>query len=97
MEEVIIMDETYILRKISKCKGLIDTAISEDQKEIYQGYLEFWQKKVANEIKAVIEDLTEAQKAEEFELKYPPKKAYYNRDGKTHISKAFKEFLISNQ
>lgn len=105
---MIIMDHEYIARKIHMCKELVDNATSEAQKEIYQGYLEFWQHKHKNiiinqrieskdEVESIIEDLTEVQKAAEFELKYAPKKAYYNRDGKTHETKAFKEFLISKQ
>ena len=33
----------------------------------------------------------------EFKRKFPNKKAYYKRNGKTQITKAFKEFLISKQ
>jgi len=40
------MDKKYIDRKIENCQKLVDTAIDPAQKEIYQGYLEFWQKKI---------------------------------------------------
>ena len=39
------MDEAYIKRKIENCRMLVNTAISEAQKKIYQGYLEFWKDK----------------------------------------------------
>ena len=45
------------------------------------------------EINATILDLGEVQKAAEFENKYPPKKAYYIRDGISNKTKAFQEFL----
>ena len=40
------MDKEYIERKIKNCQGLVDTALSEEQKEVYQGYLDFWQEKL---------------------------------------------------
>ena len=40
------MDKAYIKKKIENCQGLVDTATSEDQKKIYQGYLDFWTKKL---------------------------------------------------
>ena len=50
-----------------------------------------------DEIEAIIEDLTEAQKIEEFELKNFPKKAYYNRNGTTNKTKAFQDFLNQSE
>ena len=95
------MSEEYIARKIENCKKLIETASSPEQKKIYRGYLEFWKFnnlkiKVPPEekiIEATILDLGEVQKAAEFENKYPPKKAYYIRDGISNKTKAFQEFL----
>jgi len=40
------MDKDYINRKIENCQGLVDTATSEDQKKVYQGYLDFWTEKL---------------------------------------------------
>jgi len=91
------MKESEILDIIERRKVLVETATSEAQREIYQGYLEFWQRKIAVEIGSIIEDLIVEQREEEFKLQFPNKNAYYTRDGITHKTKAFKEFLISNQ
>lgn len=40
------MDKNYIKRKIKNCEGLVDNAISDAQKAVYEGYLEFWQEKL---------------------------------------------------
>jgi len=49
------------------------------------------------EINPIIEGLIVAIREKEFKHKFPNKNAYYTRDGITHKTKAFKEFLISNQ
>jgi len=36
------MDTEYIDKKIKQCKKLVKNATSEAQKEIYQGYLDYW-------------------------------------------------------
>ena len=36
------MDKDYVNRKIEKCEKLVEAATSEDQKKIYQGYLDYW-------------------------------------------------------
>ena len=81
------MDKNYINRKIKNCKELIRDATSEAQMDIYQGYLEFWQKKTK---KVSIKEAKEA-----FKLEFPNKKSHYKRDDKLYRTKAFKEFLKS--
>lgn len=36
--------DDYIEMKISRCRGLVENATSDAQREIYQGYLDFWEK-----------------------------------------------------
>ena len=103
------MDKEYIKIKIENCNYLIKNANSAAQKTVYQGYLKFWQKQIpkepkpkeeppeVDEVETIIEDLTEIQKAEEFEVKFPNRKAYYTREGKTYPTKAFQEFIKSSQ
>ena len=97
------MDKEYIKIKIENCNYLIKNSNSPAQKTVYQGYLKFWQKQIPkepkpkDEIESVIDDLTVLQKAEEFEVKFPNKKAYYTREGKTYPTRLFKEFLKSFQ
>ncbi|KKM87761.1 hypothetical protein LCGC14_1265700 [marine sediment metagenome] len=81
------MSEDYIARKIENCKKLIETASSPEQKKIYQGYLEIWQKAV--KVGPVGENIHAAA----FERIHTPKKAYYIRDGNTNQTRAFKEYL----
>ena len=83
------MDKAYIDRKIEQCQGLVETATSDAQKKIYQKYLDFWISK--SEPKGA--EVLERTLADEFEEKYAPKQAYYNRDGKKNKTKAFKEYL----
>ena len=68
MEKVIIMDTEYIAKKLFQCKELVENSTSEEQKKIYQGYLEFWQEKAKNiKIHSKIpikESLKEAEKPE---------------------------------
>ena len=93
------MDQEYINRKIAKCQKLVDNATSEAQKEIYQGYLDYWitksNRKTDTETGERVS--TPLTKEAEFKFQFPNKNAYYTRDGITHKTKAFKEFLISNQ
>jgi len=42
------MDTKYIARKLFQCEELVKNSTSEEQKKIYQGYLEFWQEKAKN-------------------------------------------------
>jgi deoxyribodipyrimidine photolyase len=98
------MDKDYVNRKIEKCEKLVKAATSEDQKKIYQGYLDYWnnfldpdpepllQKKLREAKEAIDAISLEAEEAE-FKTENPNKKAYYSRNGETHITKAFKEFL----
>ena len=65
------MDKDYINRKIVNCQGLVDNAISEDQKKIYQGYLDHWTAKLPKknrpeEIAKKEEALREKKEAEEY-------------------------------
>lgn len=63
------------------------------------------QKELADEINATIlktvddneddEELQLQSVADVFEILNEPKKAYYNRDGKRHKTKAFEEYLLS--
>lgn len=101
------MDRAYINRKILNCEKLIAAANTDAQKKIYQGYLDFWTKKLPKPVEIIIEadplelkfleegeeDLEEAKYANIFEIENAPKQAYYNRDGKTNKTKAFKEYL----
>ena len=100
------MNQDYINLKIRNCKKLIQSSTSEAQKKIYKEYLVFWQLKefdllhfkngnAPKNIGSIIQDLTEAQRAEEFRHKYPNKKAYYKRNGKYLETRRFKEFLKS--
>ena len=99
------MDKKYIARKISNCKKLIEAASSEDQKKIYQGYLDYWKtfdksKKIPREIppdpakesEEVIVDIAD-QYADIFEIENAPKQAYYKRSGQWIRTKAFEEYL----
>jgi len=95
----------YVNNKISNCRGLVENAISEAQREIYRGYLDFWLKKkpmdtikdlpIVEDLPVDWEGLEEVEYAADFEADNPNKQAYYNRDGKTHKTKAFKEYLKS--
>ncbi len=96
------MNQDYINLKIRNCKELIQSSTSEAQKKIYKEYLIFWQAKnvdpwgdIPENVGSIIQDLTEAQRAEEFRHKYPNKKAYYKRNGKYLETRRFKEFLKS--
>lgn len=40
------MDKAYIKKKIENCQGLVDNATSDAQREVYQGYLDFWTEKL---------------------------------------------------
>jgi len=40
------MDIEYVDKKVLKCQVLVDNATSEAQREVYQGYLDFWTKKL---------------------------------------------------
>lgn len=66
------MDTEYIAKKLFQCKELVKNSTSEDQKKIYQGYLEFWQEKAKNiKIHSKIpikEALKEAEKPEPIEV-----------------------------
>lgn len=95
------MDTKYITRKLYQCKDLVEAASSEDQKKIYQGYLEFWQEKAKNikitpdpvkKSEEVIVDLADHH-AHEFEIENAPKQAYYKRNGQWIRTKAFEEYL----
>jgi len=44
------MDKAYINRKIRICKELVETSTSEDQKKIYQEYLDYWSTKEHMEV-----------------------------------------------
>lgn len=61
------MDNEYINTKILNCKKLVKTAISEAQKAVYQGYLEFWQEKLGKN--ADLEKLALAKKEAEIKAK----------------------------
>ena len=59
----------YVLKKIENCKMLVETAISEAQRAVYQGYLEFWQGKddataVAEKKRLAEEELKKFQEEE---------------------------------
>ena len=59
----------YVLKKIENCKMLVETAISEAQRAVYQGYLDFWQGKddataAAEEKRIVEEELKKLHEAE---------------------------------
>lgn len=94
----------YINRKIENCENLVENASSQEQKEIYQEYLVFWQRYLplilskeiptipAKKSEETIVDIAD-QYADVFEFENAPKQAYYKRDGKTHKTKAFKEYL----
>jgi len=89
-------------RKIKQCRELMANAISPKQRTIYRGYLQFWQEKITkSNLKTDTETServsTPLTKEAKFKLQFPNKHAYYTRDGITHKTKAFKEFLISNQ
>lgn len=96
------MDKKYIARKIENCEKLVENAISPEQKEIYQGYLDHWKsfdkskksdpgpaKKKSEETQYVDEKDYEAI----FEFENAPKQAYYKRNGQWVKTKAFKEYL----
>lgn len=63
------MDDEYIARKIHMCIELVNTATSEAQKEIYQGYLKFWQEKHKN---IIISTSVDEDQEPEVEDKIPP-------------------------
>ena len=73
------MDTEYIAKKLFQCKELVENSTSEEQKKIYQGYLEFWQEKAKNikihskiPIKGPIkEPLKEIEKPESIEVVIP--------------------------
>ena len=50
-----------------------------------------------DEVETIIEDLTEIQRAEEYIVKFPNRKAYYTREGKRYPTKLFQEFLKSEK
>ena len=54
-------DNEYVKRKIENCKGLIDNATSDAQREIYQGYLDYW--KGLND--EVADEIAKREKAEQ--------------------------------
>ena len=87
----------YIELKIKQCNHLVNGATSENQKEIYQDYLDFWESKLeaidSNNWIEPEDDNWEVKEATEFKVKFPNKKAYYKRDGTVHKTKAFIEFL----
>ena len=72
-------EKEYIIKKIENCKMLVETATSEVQREIYQGYLDFWKghdaeavaaekKLIAEaEVKKIQEELARKKAAEELE------------------------------
>ena len=86
------MDKEYIARKISNCKALISTAISPEQKKIYQAYLEFWQKKLPPQNDEIYDD---SDYETMFKIEFPNKKSHYKRNGKLYPTKAFKTFVES--
>ncbi|KKM73163.1 hypothetical protein LCGC14_1413260 [marine sediment metagenome] len=98
---MIIIDKSYITLKIKNCKNLIENATSDDQIEIYEGYLLFWRKKLTPIVKKIDskndEIYDDRDYATEFEIENPLRKAYYKRDGKLIKTKRFKEYLKSNK
>lgn len=44
------MKEGYVEKKIHNCMELVENATSNAQREVYQGYLEFWQDKHKDQI-----------------------------------------------
>lgn len=71
------MDKDYINRKIENCEKLVEIAISEDQRIVYQGYLNHWTAKlpkkdrpeeIAKKEEAKVKKEAEAE-AKAFELK----------------------------
>lgn len=94
------MDKDYIRRKIQNCRGLIASSTSDAQREIYKGYLLFWREELKFS-SAIVKEIKEANdevdvgSAQLFEAKFPPKKAYYKRDGKQQKTRGFIEFLKS--
>jgi len=123
--------DNYVNTKIENCQRLVDEAISDAQREVYQEYLDFWKKWKTSEKKVSREDQPlevsgnektdmgnsfeesepvqslresnskspepEVDYETEFKKEFPGKQAYYNRNGKTHITKAFREFLNQEQ
>jgi len=85
------MNKAYINRKIENCKNLIESAKTDDQIEVYEGYLLFWRKKLKPEKTEKI--YVDVDNAQLFEAEFPLRKAYYTRDGKQHKTKRFKEYL----
>ncbi len=95
---MIKLNQDYINLKIVNCKELVKNATSEAQAEIYIGYLEFWQKKLKPkktypdvEYNSVV--YNDANYIEQYMAKFPNKKAYYKRNGKSYKTRGFKEFL----
>jgi len=52
----------YIEKKIENCQALIASAISDAQREIYQGYLDFWQGHDADAVEMEKKRLVEEDK-----------------------------------
>ncbi len=92
------MDKNYITKKIINCLDLINNATSDAQREVYQGYLELWQKRLEKStppLKDVVEyddDITDEAK---YKLEFPNRKAYYTKDGNLQKTRGFTEFLKS--
>jgi len=58
------MDTEYVDKKVLKCQGLVDNATSDEQKKLYQGYLDFWTKKLPKAQRPEIITKKEEAKAE---------------------------------
>lgn len=44
----------YCAAKVEKCIRLVETATSEEQKKIYEGYLMFWRNKMSGEATEIL-------------------------------------------
>ena len=99
------MSKEYINRKIKNCQGLVDNAISEAQRIVYQGYLDLWSKKLPKKERpeevAKREEIKAKKEAEEeakaFQLKKQKEEAKLVKERMLTEEKAKKEAELKDE